>query len=245
MLQIKKLTKKFGGVKAVDNCSTSIKENMITAIIGPNGSGKTTLFNLISGTLKENNGRIVFNGEDITHYSPDKVSNAGIARIFQQSSLFWNLTVRENLLIAINQDDTKFWKNLLGLTKYSKDQYKEVKSALSLIGMFEHQNKIVKNLSYGQQRLVEIARSLVNPHKLLMLDEPVAGVNPLIRKNISNLLLDLKKKGETIVLIEHDMDFVLNIVDHVIVMDEGKIIAEGSPNKIKNNSKVLEAYLGD
>lgn len=245
MLKISNLSKHFGGVKAVDNCSFEIKENSITALIGPNGSGKSTVFNLISGVLTEDSGRIVYARNDITHFSPEQVSNAGVSRLFQKSQLFDNLTIKENLLLAIDNDDTKFWKNILGKNKTTKEKEEIVKEMLKSIEMDYFSNKLGRDLSFGQKRLVEIARTILNPHKLLMLDEPVAGVNPKLRKKISEILLDLKKKGATIFLIEHDMNFALNLADEVIVMDEGKVIAKGTPNQIKNNKKVLEAYLGD
>lgn len=245
MLKIQNLSKHFGGVKAVNSCSFDIKENNITALIGPNGSGKSTVFNLISGIMKEDSGKIIFNKTDMTHFSPEAVSNAGISRLFQKSQLFENLTVKENLLLAIDNEDTKFWKNLFGKNKTTKEKEKKVKEILKLVEMESFSNKLGRELSFGQKRLIEIARTILNPHKLLMLDEPVAGVNPKLRKKISEILLDLKQKGATILLIEHDMNFALNLADEVIVLDEGKVIAKGTPKQIKNNKKVLEAYLGE
>ncbi len=245
MLKIKNLSKHFGGVKAVDKCSFNIKENSITALIGPNGSGKSTVFNLISGVLKEDFGKILYDKTDITHLSPEQVSSAGISRLFQRSQLFDNLTIKENLILAIDNEDTKFWKNILGQNKITKEKEEKVKSILELLEMSSFANKLGRELSFGQKRLIEIARTILNPHKLLMLDEPVAGVNPKLRKKISERLFNLKKQGATILLIEHDMNFALNLADEVVVLDEGKIIAKGTPNKIKNNKKVLEAYLGD
>lgn len=245
MLKIKNLSKRFGGVKAVNNCSFDIKENNITALIGPNGSGKSTVFNLISGVLKEDSGKIIYNKTDITRFSPEQVSNVGISRLFQRSQLFDNLTIRENLLLAIDNEDTKFWKNFLGKNKTTKEKEERVNKMLKLVEMESFSNKLGRELSFGQKRLIEITRTILNPHKLLMLDEPVAGVNPKLRKKISEILLDLKKKGETILLIEHDMNFALNLADEVIVLDEGKVIAKGTPKQIKSNKKVLEAYLGE
>lgn len=245
MLKIQNLSKHFGGVKAVNNCSFEIKENNITALIGPNGSGKSTVFNLISRVLKEDSGNIIYDKTDITHFSPEQVSNVGISRLFQKSQLFDNLTIRDNLLLAIDNEDTKFWKNLLGKNKTTKEKEEKVKEMLKSIEMESFSNKLGRELSFGQKRLIEIARTILNPHKLLMLDEPVAGINPKLRKKISEILLNLKKQGATVFLIEHDMNFALNLADEVIVIDEGKVIAKGTPNQIKNNKKVLEAYLGD
>ncbi len=282
MLQLKNLKKHFGGIKAVDDCSFEVKENTITALIGPNGSGKTTIFNLISGILKTDEGKIFFkinfkskiqnykfqiNYNDqnskfktsnpkqvqnskvsyleITNLAPEKISNLGISRIFQQSRLFGNLTVKENLLLALDNEDTKFWKNLLGLNKITKRKEEKIKGMLNLVGMEKFEDKLTRELSYGQKRLVELARTILNPHNFLMLDEPVAGVNPKLREKIKEILLKLKNQGETILLIEHDMNFTLKVSDWVIVMEKGKVIAEGKPEETKANPKVLEAYLGE
>lgn len=244
MLKVKNLTKYFGGIKAVNSCSFEIGKGKITALIGPNGSGKTTIFNLISGIVKIDQGKIFFETQDITDFSVEKISNSGISRVFQQSKLFKNLTVQENLLLAIDNEDTKFWKNIFGLNKINKEKLGKVRKILKEFGILEMENKVANDLSFGQKRLVELARTILNPHKLLMLDEPVAGVNPKIRKIIINLLLKLKKNGETILLIEHDMGFTLGLADDIIVLDAGKVIATGNPSEIKNNKLVLEAYLG-
>lgn len=245
MLRVKNLKRYFGGVKAVDGCSFRVRANTITALIGPNGAGKSTVFNLISGIIREDSGRIIFDKKDITHFSPEQVSNIGISRLFQQARLFSNLTVRENLLLALDNEDTKFWKNLVGKNRVTRGKENKIKEILRLVGMERFENKLTRELSYGQKRLVELARTILNPHKLLMLDEPVAGVNPRLRLVITKILLNLKKQGDTILLIEHDMSFTLGISDFVIVMDEGRVIAKGKPKEIKSNKKVLEAYLGD
>ena len=245
ILEIKNLKKYFGGVKAVDGCNFEIKKGTITALIGPNGAGKSTVFNLILGLLKPDSGRIIFSGRDVLKTKPEDISNLGISRLFQQSHLFNNLTVKENLLLALDNEDTKFWKNLFGKNKVSKDKEKRIEQMLELIGMGKFKNKTTRDLSYGQKRLVELVRAVLNPHIFLMLDEPVAGVNPNLRKVIAKILLKLKEQGETILLIEHDMDFAFKIADEVIVMDQGKVIAKGKPEQIKNNPRVLEAYLGE
>lgn len=244
MLKVENLTKHFGGVKAVNNCSFEIEKGKVTALIGPNGSGKTTVFNLISGIIKPDQGKIYFNEKDITNFPVDKISNFGISRMFQSSRLFKNLTVKENLFLAIDNEDTKLWKNVFGVNKITEGKKEKVSEILKEFSILEIENRTASELSFGQKRLVELARTILNPHKLLIFDEPVAGVNPKIRQDIINLLLKLKKSGVTILLIEHDMVFTLGLADDIIVLDSGKIIASGKPNEIRNNKLVLEAYLG-
>jgi len=245
MLKIKNIYKSFGGVKAVAGCSFEVKPNLITALIGPNGAGKSTIFNLISGIVRPDEGKIIFNEKDITNKSPEAISNLGMSRLFQKSRLFNNLTVKENLLLAIDNEDTKFWKNLVGKNKTTKEKEGSIKEILKLVEMESFENYTARDLSFGQKRLVELARAILNPHTFLMLDEPVAGVNPKLREVIAKILLDLKAKQETILLIEHDMHFTFSVADWVIVMQEGRVLVEGAPADIKNNPKVLEAYLGE
>ena len=239
------ITKKFGGVKAVDNCDFEIKKGMITALIGPNGSGKTTLFNLVSGILKADSGKIILNNKNITNLSIEKISNLGISRLFQKPSLFKNLTIKENLLLAMNDEDTKFWQAVFKISSDKKNKFEEkIKQILKNFEMEDFINIRAEDLSYGQKRLVEIARAILNQHNFLMLDEPAAGVNPGLREKIRKILLKLKEKNETILLIEHDMDFTLKTADTIIVLEKGRVIAQGNPEEIKNNKRVLDAYLG-
>jgi len=245
MLEINKLKKYFDGVRAVDDCSFKVKKKTITALIGPNGAGKSTVFNLISGLLKPDLGGINFFNIEIAGLRPEKISNLGISRLFQQTKLFNNLTVKENLLLAFDNEDTKFWKNLFSFNKINKEKEKKIKKMLESVNMEKFENTLSRNLSYGQKRLIEILRTILNPHEFLILDEPVAGVNSKLREKIVEILLKLKEKGETILLIEHDMNFTLKIADVVIVMEKGRVIAQGKPEKIKNNPEVLAAYLGE
>jgi len=245
MLKIQNLTKHFGGVKAVNDCSFQIEKGKITALIGPNGSGKSTIFNCVSGIIKPDAGEIFFSTQNITGLSVDDVSNKGISRVFQKSQLFNNLTVRENLLLAIDNEDQKFWKNIFGFNKHTNDKEDRIRDLLGRMELLPIINKSANDLSFGQKRLVELARTILNPHGLLMLDEPVAGVNPKIRNFIAEMLIELRDKGTTILLIEHDMNFTLSLSNSIIVLDAGKVIAHGSPEQIKENSRVLEAYLGD
>jgi ABC-type branched-subunit amino acid transport system ATPase component len=245
MLRIENLKKNFGGIKAVNGCSFKAEPKKITALVGPNGSGKTTIFNIISGILKADSGEIFFCEKRISKLSPEKISNLGIARLFQQPKLFSNLTVKENLLMVFDNNDTHFWENVIGITKDNREKEERVQDLLKSVGMQGFETQFARDLSYGQKRLVEILRALMKPHRLLMLDEPIAGVTPILRKEMSNLFGGLRKKGDTILLIEHDMKFVFGIADEIIVMDKGVIIAEGNAKNMKNNPKVIETYLGD
>jgi ABC-type branched-subunit amino acid transport system ATPase component len=245
MLSFFNVSKRFGGVKAVDHCSFSVSPHRITALIGPNGAGKSTAFNLISGVFGPDEGKISFEGADITDALPHEIARKGISRMFQRSSLFLNLTVMENLMLAGHPTDASFWASVVFPRSRENELEKKALDALRLVGMSAIAHKTCGELSFGQRRLVELARCLMSPHSFLMLDEPVGGVNPVIRKQIARLLIDLKAKGETVLLIEHDMSFTLSIADRVIVLDEGKVIAEGTPSAIKKDKKVLEAYLGE
>jgi branched-chain amino acid transport system ATP-binding protein len=245
MLEVKNLKKYYGGIKAVDGCSFKIKENQITGLIGPNGAGKSTLYNLISGFEKEDSGKIFFLGEDISDYLPEKVANLGLSRVFQKSRLFNNLTVYENLKVSLQEDNSKFFKSLITSPSLTKEEEKRVEDILKLFKITHVRDQKCEELSFGQKRLVELARSILKKHKLLILDEPVAGVHPNVRNEIMDILKLLKKKGETILLIEHDMFFTFKVCDEVIVLEKGKVIAQGKPKDIKNNKRVLEAYLGD
>jgi len=240
ILEIKSLYKSFGGVKAVSDCSFGIEQGKIVALLGPNGSGKTTVFNLISGILVPDLGKVILDNNDVTNHSVEERARMGISRLFQQSRLFANLSIKENLLLSL--DDRNF--NIFSIAKATKAQTDRMHEILSLFGLFDKIDVQVKSLSYGQRRLVEIARAYLLPHKVLLLDEPVAGVAPHLRDEISKFLTQLKEKGETILVIEHDMSFVFNLVDEMIVMDAGKCIARGKPREIRLNKEVNEAYFG-
>lgn len=245
MLKVEKITKSFGGVKAVNNCSFEVKKGLITALIGPNGCGKTTVFNIISKVVDKDSGIVIFDGLDISDYSIEKISNIGMSRLFQKSQLFNNLSVEDNLLLAIDNKDTNLLTNVLGINRITKEKRALVGKMLDLIEMKHLKKMLGKELSYGQKRLVEIVRTIINPHKFLMFDEPVAGVNPKLREKISKLFKNLKKDNQTLLLIEHDMNFVFDIADEIIVLDEGGVIAQGTPKQIRKNKKVIDIYLGD
>jgi len=226
VISVQKLDKHFGGVYAVHNCTFTVKDNSITSIIGPNGAGKTTLFNLVCGISKPDAGKIFLRGTEITGLATYQIARLGISRTFQQAKLFKNMSVKENLLIARPASDAEL-----------KEVLKKVHFPLDM-------NTKASELSYGQTRLVEIARALLKPHKLLMLDEPTAGVNPKVRQELKQILFELKKAGHTILIIEHDMEFVMSISDEVIVMTQGSVLTRGTPKEVQADKRVLEAYLG-
>ena len=241
-MKIKDISKSFGGIKALNSCSMEIKNGKITAIIGPNGSGKTTLFNVISGILTPDNGEIIFQEKNIIKMQDYKISNLGISRTFQDVKLFKNLSVKDHIKISLTKDYESIIKSAI---KKEKDNNKEIEKILKTFDLNEKLDDYVSDLSYGQRRLLDLAVAVSKNHLVLMLDEPVAGVNPKLRLKITEILKNLRKKGETIILIEHDMNFVMNLANFIYVLDNGEVIAQGTPKKIKNNKKVLEAYLGE
>lgn len=242
MLKIHNLHKYFWGIQAVNGCSFSLPENKITALIWPNGSGKSTIMNCISWLIKPNTWNIYFDDENITKKSVEHVSNIGISRLFQSCQLCPNLSVLDNLLLWFDNDDTSFFRSIL-CKNHETEKEEIIKRYLKEICMENKLQSRVDALSYGQQRLVEFTRLLLKPCKLMLLDEPTAGVHTLLKKSMTTKLKELKKKKQTIFFIEHDLQFVFNLADYIIVIDEGKIIAQWSPQDIKNNPKVIDAYL--
>ena len=228
ILAVRKMSKRFGGVTAVDRCSFDVREHTITSLIGPNGAGKTTLFNLINGMNTPDSGTILFDGIDITGLPVYTRAQKGMARTFQQVRLFRNLTIRENLQLAKPQatDD-------------------ELHALLGKMNVHKSLSTVASDLSFGQQRLLEIARALLTDFTIILMDEPTAGVNPFVRKELKRILLDIRKNGKTVLLIEHDMDFVMDISDEVIVLNDGRVLRIGTPKQVVKDRKVLEAYLGE
>ncbi|WP_407355778.1 ABC transporter ATP-binding protein [Methanolobus sp. WCC5] len=241
ILSCRDIHKRFGGIRAIDGCTFTVEENRITAIIGPNGSGKTTMFNVISKLIKPDSGIIEFKGQDVTRLKDYELARLGISRTFQDVKLFRNLTIREHLQIAMSDSDEKLMASLVKGKGLENQQIQEV---MDLVGLDKTPDTYATDLSYGQRKLLDLAIAVAKPHSLLMLDEPVAGVNPRLRSSIKDILRELNRRGESILLIEHDMNFVMDLVDHIFVMDAGRVIAEGAPEEIQNNPCVLEAYLG-
>ncbi|MEK6922509.1 MAG: ABC transporter ATP-binding protein [Nanoarchaeota archaeon] len=242
ILEIKNISKHFGGIKALDNCTLEIPKGKIIAIIGPNGSGKTTLFNVISNLIKKDNGEIYLENENISKNEDFEIAKKGISRTFQNVRLFRNLTIKDHLEIALADSDEKLLKSLFW-KRENKD--KGVKEILDVVGLNKNLDTYATDLSFGQRKLLDLAMAIARSPSILMLDEPVAGINPKLRVEIKEILRKLNEKGETILVIEHDMNFVMDLADYVYVLDYGKVIAEGKPREIQNNKRVLEAYLGE
>lgn len=242
MLEVTHLTKNFGGIRAVQDCSFHVEKNLITALIGPNGAGKTTVFNLISGIVQPENGDISFGDNSISNLNIHRRAQLGISRTFQLTRTFSNMTVEDNLRLAAETSDQNLLQSFFAPRAVPQ---KLLTDTLALVGLTQPLNYPAKKLSYGQSKLLSLARALLLPHKLLMLDEPIAGVAPTLREQFKSLLPELKARGETIFFIEHDMDFVRAIADRIIVMDQGRVLTEGAPEEVLKDKRVLDAYLGE
>lgn len=249
LLEIRELTVKFGGLTAVDNVSFSIEPGEIFGLIGPNGAGKTTLFNMITGVLKPTSGSIVFNGRDITGLQPHIIAREGISRTFQNIKLFGKLTVLENV-ITVGQAhvDYSLIDGMLKTPKCRNEERNLEKMAVSLlerVGLAEYKDVRAGNLAYGLQRRVEIARALAVKPKLLLLDEPAAGMNEDESDKMVELVRNIRDEFDiTVLVIDHHMDMIMKLCDPILVLNFGEQIAMGHPDKIKNDPTVIEAYLG-
>ena len=249
ILQVKNLSKSFGGLKAISDCSLKIKKGSITGIIGPNGSGKTTLFNLISGNLKSSHGTVLFNNEDITNIPSYELFSKGVLRTFQIAHEFTNLTVLENLMMVPGgQSGEKLVNALFKPSRVKKEEIKVKEKALKVIDFLNLKhlsNELAGNLSGGQKKLLELGRTMMVDAKLVLLDEVGAGVNRTLLKDIGSAILRLnKEQGYTFCMIEHDIEFISRLCDPVIVLSEGSVLFEGSPDQVKKNEKVIDSYLG-
>ena len=249
MLELRGVEKSFGGLKAVDDCSLEVKEGSITGLIGPNGAGKTTLFNIITGHYKPDGGQIFFQGQSIEGLSPHQIFRKKIYRTFQITREFSQMTVLENLMIMPGfQVGEKIWNTWIRSAAVRHQEMQIMQKALEVlefVELIDLKDEYAGSLSGGQKKLLEIARSMMADPIMVLLDEPGAGVNPtLMKKLIANIETLRGEKGITFLLIEHDMDLVMNLCNPVIVMSEGKKLAEGTSDEIKSDERVLEAYLG-
>ena len=249
ILEINNLSKYFGGLAAVSNCSLNVKRGTITGIIGPNGSGKTTLFNLIAGNVRSSEGEVIFNEESITDLPAHELFSQGLLRTFQIAHEFSNLSVLENLMmVPPNQSGENLLNALIKPTLVKKEEEQIRMKAYEVVDFLNLKhlaNERAGNLSGGQKKLLELGRTMMVDAKLVLLDEVGAGVNRTLLKDLGTAILKLnKEKNYTFCMIEHDMDFISRMCDPVIVMAEGSVLFEGSSNEVKKNEKVIESYLG-
>lgn len=249
VLTIDNLSKSFGGIKAVSNINMMIDKGDVVGLIGPNGAGKTTFFNLLTGMYTPTSGKISFEDLHLNNLKPYKITDYGIARTFQNIRLFKNMTVIENVTLGFHKNIkygllASFFK-LPSFYKEEKRVYNEALELLKKFNLDHKRDELAKNLPYGEQRRLEIVRALASNPSLLLLDEPAAGMNPNETRELMELIRWIKKNYElTIILIEHDMSLVMNICDKISVLDYGTLIAEGKPEVVRNNPRVIEAYLG-
>lgn len=248
LLEVKDLCISFGGLKAVDTVNFNVHKGEIVSIIGPNGAGKTTIFNLLTGIYTCDSGQIIFDDKEIQTNTPQEIVKAGIARTFQNIRLFKEMRVIENVLTGMHiNTDYNFIDLLFRTKKYKRIEAEKTQKAIDILDSIGLKDKISDyptNLPYGDQRRLEIARAIATEAKIIILDEPAAGMNPQESENLLDFIKTLVVRGYTILLIEHDMSVVMNVSDRIYVIDHGKKVAEGLPSEIANNKQVIEAYLG-
>ena len=250
LLEVKNLGISFGGLRAVDNFSLKIEKGQLYGLIGPNGAGKTTIFNLLTGVYKPTDGSFMFDGEELAGKSAIDINKNGIARTFQNIRLFGNMSVLDNVKVGLhNSESTNLFDSIFRTPKYRKEEKNITEKALELLDVFglkEEANFKASNLPYGKQRKLEIARALGTNPKLLLLDEPAAGMNPAETAELMETIALVRNKfGISILLIEHDMSLVMGICERLVVLEYGRVIADGLPDEVVHNPRVVSAYLGE
>lgn len=241
LLRTENLVRRFGGIIAVNDCSITVQEGSITGLIGPNGSGKTTLFNMITGVYKPNLGNVYLRQKKITGLPSHKLCHQGLSRTFQITRLFWDLSVLENMIVPVRQVG---FRSLLGpgIHRYEEER---ALALLERVGLEHLKDEAARKLSFGQQKLLEFAAILMSDPELVLLDEPAGGVNPTMIRFIMDLIRSLHEEGVTFLVVEHNMSVVMELCDHILVLDQGEKIAEGPPDIIQSDPVVLDAYLGN
>ena len=249
ILEVRNLSKSYGGVKAVNNVSFSVKKGEIVGLIGPNGAGKTTSFNAIAGAEKPTSGEVFLNSENVTGRSTEQLYHRGLLRTFQLSQEYPKMTTLENLMVAcknqIGENILMNWLNSKSVISRETEVIKKATETLDFLGLSHVSDELAGNLSGGQKKLLELGRTMMADAKLILLDEPGAGVNPTLMQKIGDMIIELnQKRGYTFCLIEHDMQLIERLCHRIIVLAEGRILQEGSMEEIRNNAKVVDAYFG-
>lgn len=241
LLEVHQVSKAFGGIQALSGCSISVEQGSITGLIGPNGSGKTTLFNVITGYERPDSGQVTFNGRTITNSSPDQVFALGLGRTFQLTRIFPRLTVIENMHVAMRRHGLRAMVRRFG----SAQERERAIELLTFVGIDHLRNAPAGNLSYGQRKLLEFAFILMAAPKVILLDEPAGGINPTLIAQLGERIKQLNAQGITFLIVEHNMEFVMGLCHHVMVLHRGTKLADGAPDQVRSNPAVLEAYLGE
>jgi branched-chain amino acid transport system ATP-binding protein len=248
LLEVDDVTIRFGGLTALESVSFDIREGEILGLIGPNGAGKTTCFNVMTGVYQATSGRVLFDGAPLAKLKRHKITRLGIARTFQNIRLFKSMTVLENVMVGADaHSKVGFWDALLRTPRHRRSEAEattRAKELLKLVGIRARHDELAANLSYGDQRRLEIARAMATGPKLLCLDEPAAGFNPAEKLKLMDLIRRVRDEGYTVLLIEHDMRLVMGVTDRIVVLEFGRKIAEGAPAEIRDNPAVIAAYLG-